>query len=56
MCPLRGRFAAHDIVEGARCFSGMGTAKRGAQIAFVSGRTGLPQIYTMEADEPISNG
>mgnify|MGYP003694139433 CR=1 FL=1 len=24
--------------------------KTGAQIAFVSGRTGLPQIYTMEAD------
>jgi TolB protein len=24
--------------------------KTGAQIAFVSGRTGLPQIYTMDAD------
>ena len=24
--------------------------KTGSQIAFVSGRTGLPQIYTMEAD------
>ena len=24
--------------------------KTNAQIAFVSGRTGLPQIYTMEAD------
>ena len=28
----------------------MWNRKTGAQIAFVSGRTGLPQIYTMEAD------
>ena len=27
-----------------------GTARPAAQIAWVSGRTGLPQIYTMEAD------
>jgi len=32
-----------------RCFPDMEPQDRG-QIAFVSGRTGLPQIYTMEAD------
>jgi TolB protein len=46
---LGRKFAPLDQRQRARRFSHW-NRKTGSQIAFVSGRTGLPQIYTMESD------